>query len=224
MDYISSASSDEFLVADFASGEYDRVPTFFVDILPRMLSNRPNRTIVYCTDIHALRLDSLMGKLEESGMLDNVRVVRAKLEEMDTNATLRPDMLAYLDERPSRMTALDHHLRLKEFYPAKTFDVGVLNNDIVGYLHEYYTEYSDAQKGLEKVYSVLKSGAILVVTMPCSLYVVDNIQVIESLGFMFVEGIDIKLSDGSIRHLERSADPRIMSRLGHYTFLIFVRE
>jgi hypothetical protein len=53
---------------------------------------------------------------------------------------------------------------------------------------------------------------------------VDNIQVLESLGFEFVEGLDIQLSDGAVTTLGRSTEPQTMSRLGHYTFLIFVRK
>jgi hypothetical protein len=235
MDYVSSVrvkelttgQDKEFLVADFASGEHDRVPSFFVRILPELLTNDEvpiKRTIVYCTDLHALRLDSLMGKLEESALLENVRVVLAKLETMDKDAHLRPDMIEYLATKPSSMTWLDNHLKEKCFIPLGTFDIGVLNNDIVGYLHEYYTEYSDASLSLQNVHKVLKNGAFLIVTMPCSLYVVDNVQILESLGFEFLEGVDIDLSDGSVTPLDRSTEPQSMSRLGHYSFLIFIRK
>ncbi len=224
LDHISSASAEEeLLVADFASGENDTVPSFFVDILPKMHPSLPKRTIVYCTDIHALRLDGLMGKLEESDRLDHVRVVQAKLEKMDSEASFRPDMIEYLDNRVASMSDLDHHLLDNMFIPEGTFDIGVLNNDVVGYLHEYYKEYSDAVVGLEKVHRSLKEGALLVVTQPCSLYIVDNVKVLESIGFEFLEGKDIVLSDGSVLDLKRGTDPKGMSRLGHYTFLIFTR-
>jgi len=225
VDHVLSIKSEkELLVADFASGEHDRVPSFFVNILPRMYSSSYNRTIVYCTDVHPLRLDSLKGKLEESNLLDNVRVVHAKLETMDEEAYLRPDMIEYLERIPNITSSLDRHLTKYKYIPQETFDIGVLNNDIVGYLHEYYLENSDARLGLQKVHKTLKIGALLVVTMPCSLYIVDNIQVLESLGFEFVEGLDIQLSDGAITNLGRSTEPQTMSRLGHYTFLIFVRK
>ncbi len=224
LDYLTLAKlEEEFLVADFASGEYDRVPSFFVKLLPGLHNSCPERTIVYCTDIHALRLDSLMGKLEESNLLDYVRVVQAKLETMDEEANLRPDMIEYLKGSNS-MTSLDHHLKEHRNIPQETFDIGILNNDIVGYLHEYYTEYSDARLGLQKVHKTLKIGALLIVTMPCSLYVVDNVQVLESMGFEFVEGLDITLADGSITPLNHSSNPKTMSRLGHYTFLVFIRK
>jgi hypothetical protein len=225
LDYISSESvKEELLVADFASGENDSVSSFLVEILPRLHSSPPKRTTVYCTDIHALRLDSLLGKLEESNLLDNVRVVQAKLEKMDSEASFRPDMIDYLERRNTTMTDLDHHLKNNSFIPNRTFDIGVLNNDVVGYLHEYYKEYSDAMVGLRQIYKSLKKGALLVVTMPCSLYAVDNIEVLESIGFEFLEGKDIDLSEGSVLDLDRDSQPHNMSRLGHYTFLIFVSK
>ena len=212
------------MVADFASGEYDRVPSFFVNLLPEISLSVPDRTVVYCTDLHALRLDSLMGKLEESALLDNVRVVHAKLETMDEQANLRPDMIEHLENSPNTMIQFDHHLKEQKFIPQETFDVGILNNDVVGYLHEYYKEYSDAAVSLQKVHKVLKKGALLIVTMPCSLYVVDNVQILESLGFEYLEGKDIDLADGSAIALDRHTEPQSMSRLGHYSFLIFVRK
>jgi SAM-dependent methyltransferase len=165
-----------------------------------------------------------MGKLEESALLKNVRVVHAKLETMDEEANLRPDMIEHLENDSTIMTWLDHHLKEEKFFPQETFDVGILNNDVVGYLHEYYNEYSDAADSLRKVHKVLKKGALLVVTNPCSLYVVDNVQILESLGFDFLEGLDIDLLDESFLQLDRSTEPQTMSRLGHYTFLIFVRK
>ena len=224
-DYVSSVTPEkEFLVADFASGEHDRVPSFFVNLLSEIIPSVPKRTVVYCTDLHALRLDSLMGKLEESNLLKNVRVVHAKLETMDEEAHLRPDMIEHLDNSPTTMTWFDHHLKEKKFFPQETFDVGILNNDVVGYLHEYYKEYSDAAVSLRNVHKVLKSGALLIVTMPCSLYIIDNVQILESLGFEMLEGLDIDLSDESIITLDKSSKPQTMSRLGHYTFLVFVRK
>jgi SAM-dependent methyltransferase len=220
----SKASKEEFLVADFASGEYDRVPSFFVKLLPEINQSHPTRIVVYCTDLHSLRLDSLLGKLEESDLLDHVRVVHAKLERMDDDAKFRPDMITHLENDPDTMIQLDHHLKVKKFIPQETFDVGILNNDVVGYLHEYYKEYSDAAVSLQKVHKVLKKGALLVVTMHCSLYIVDNVKVLESLGFQYLDGQDINLADGSVKALERHTEPQTMSRLGHYTFLVFIRE
>ncbi|MHA2046435.1 MAG: hypothetical protein ACW99G_16740 [Candidatus Thorarchaeota archaeon] len=78
----SEMDEQDFLVADFASGEHDRVPSFFVRIIPEFLEGvvQKKRTTVYSIDLHALRLDSLLGKLEESSLLERTRVVQAKLE------------------------------------------------------------------------------------------------------------------------------------------------
>ena len=235
MDFVASAlvkeqtteQDKEFLVADFAAGEYDRVPSFIVTVLPELLSNddvAKKQITVYCTDLHALRLDSLLGKLEDAAQLENVRVVLAKLETMDEDAQFRPDMSKFLESNRSSITWLDKHLQEKSYIPPNTFDIGILNNDIVGYLQDYYKEYSDANLGLQKVHKVLKNGALLIVTMPGFVYAADNVQILESLGFEFLEGLDIDLSDGSSTLLDRSADPEKMSRLGHYTFLIFIRK
>ncbi len=165
-----------------------------------------------------------MGKLEESGLLEHVRVVHAKLETMDEMAIMRPEIVTYLEKRPEIITSLDHHLMEKKFIPPASFDIGVLNNDVIGYLYEYYKEHSNATMSLQRVHRTLKKGALLVVTMPCSLYVVDNVKILESLGFSFLEGIDVNLKDGSITTLDRNTEPQSMSRLGHYTFLIFIRN
>ena len=225
MDYVSlKKSEDVFMVADFASGEHDRVPSFFVKVLPKMQFHIPKRILVYCIDIHAMRLDSLMGKLEESGLLDYVRVVQAKLETMDEEANLRPDMVEYLVGKDSNLSELDHHLRAKRFIPDDVFDIGVLNNDIVGYLQEYYKDNSSALLSLQKVYQSLKKDALLIVTMPCSLYIVDNIEILESVGFEFLEGKDIDLSTGRDSEIQRDSDLRSLSQLGHYTFLLFIKK
>jgi hypothetical protein len=225
MDFISLAETEkEFFVADFASGEHNRVPTFFLDLLPKMHPSIPKRIVIYCIDLHGLRLDSLMGKLEESNLLENTRVVHTKLETMDEQADFRPSMIDYLKDKSNSMTWLDHHLMKNKSIPKAAFSFAILNNDVVGYLHEYYKEYSDATLGLQKVYKTLKKGALLVVTMPCSLYTIDNVKVLESIGFQFLEGKDIDLADGSITSLGRHTEPQEMSRLRHYSFLIFIRN
>ncbi len=214
------------LVADFASGEYHRVPTFLTKILPRIVNlsqDSEKRIVVFCTDLHVLRLDSLLGKLEEDELLDNVRVVFAALENMDVEASIRPPNLDYIKEHPDVVTWLDDFLIDEQRFPTECFDVGILNTDIVGYLHEYYTEYSDAEKGLLKVWSMIRPGGLLVVTMPCMLYKVDNISVLEKIGFEFLQGIDITLSTGEKTFLEKNVLLDQLSNLGHYTFLIFSR-
>jgi len=222
-----SNSEDDLLIADFASGEHDRVPTFFTKELPRIVNlsqDSEKRPVVFCTDIHALRLDSLLGKLEEDELLDDVRVVHAALEKMDVEANLRPLNLDYIQEHPDEATWLDDFLIGEKKLPSECFDIGILNTDIVGYMHEYYTEYSDAEKGLSKVWSMIRPGGILVVTMPCMLYKVDNVSVLEKIGFTYLEGFDIILSTGEKTHLEKNVQLDDLSKLGHYTFLLFSKS
>jgi len=222
----SDKGMQEFMVADFAAGEHDRVPSFFVRILQELQMGciGKKRITVYSIDLHALRLDSLLGKLEESALLDRTRVVQAKLETMDIEASLRPDTIEYLKKNPMEMTWLDKTLSHEKRIPPESFQIGVLNNDVVGYLHEYYKEYSDAAVALTKVYKTIKVGGLLLVTLPCSLYVVDNVQILESLGFEFLEGFDIDLADGTASIMEREASPESMSRIYHYSFLVFSRN
>lgn len=234
MDFIKESTTDvpseedeqDFLIADFASGEHDRVPSFFVRIITEFLEEKvqKKRTTVYSIDLHALRLDSLLGKLEESAILDRTRVVQAKLESMDSIASFRPDLTNFLSQNPEAETWLDRSLKGDNKIPHDSFDIGVLNTDVVGYLHEYYTEYSDATAALEQVYRTIKKNGLLVVTNPCSLYVVDNVKILESIGFVFVEGIDIELSTGSVSEMDRETNPESMSRLNHYSFLVFSKK
>ncbi|MGY5873407.1 MAG: hypothetical protein RTV72_14240 [Candidatus Thorarchaeota archaeon] len=219
-------SDNDFLISDFASGEYDRVPSFFTRELPKLMKmNSPSlrRTIVYCTDVHALRLDSLLGKLEEADSLSRVRVVQAALEKMDTKAIIRPEIIEYLDNNPDDVSWLDDFLIGEERFPPECFDIGILNNDIVGYMKEYYTEYSNLKAGLKKVHELIRKNGLLIVTMPCSQYIVDNVSVLEESGFEFLQGMDVNISTGIATPLEKDAAPESMSKLGYYTFLLFTR-
>ncbi|TFG33607.1 hypothetical protein EU527_07690 [Candidatus Thorarchaeota archaeon] len=219
-----SKLDNEFLVADFASGEHDRVPSFFIKILSKLadITERLSDVIfVYCIDIHSLRLDSLLGKLEESNLLNRVRVVKAKLESMDEQACLRPAMTEFLEENPDTLIWLDDFLIKENRFPTECFDIGILNNDIIGYMMEYYTEYSDAVLGFTKISNLMKRDGLLIVTMPCSLYVVDNVSILQDMGFEFAEGVDIDLETQEIRFFEVHQDYHSFSRLNHYTYLIF---
>ena len=219
----SSRGNDEILVADFASGEHDRVPSFFISILPKLLKlgEAARETFVYSIDLHSLRLDSLLGKLEESHLLDRSRVVQAKLETMDQSAIMRPGMIEYIEEHLDTAIWLDDFLIGENKLPPNCFDIGVLNNDVVGYMHEYYKSYSDVDVGVQKVLNSIREDGLLVVTLPCSLYLVDNIAVLEKVGFSYLEGVDVDLSTEEITLLDRRTDPKTMSRLGHYTALFF---
>jgi hypothetical protein len=225
IDFIKTSltqENSEFIVADFASGEHDRVPSFFIKILPELLKLKDNTRMryVYSIDLHSLRLDSLLGKLEESDLLDRARVIQAKLESMDKEANMRPSMVDYIKKHQDTAIWLDDFLITNNRFPPKCFDVGVLNNDIVGYMHEYYKNNSDVKVGIQKVLDLVRQGGLLIVTMPCSLYVIDNIAFLEKIGFTFLEGIDIDLLTEKLTFIDRKTDPKTMSRLGHYTVLL----
>ncbi|TFF91319.1 hypothetical protein EU545_04570 [Candidatus Thorarchaeota archaeon] len=217
-----STSEDELLIADFASGEHDRVPSFFLRVLRHTLPSRPERRwLVYCIDVHALRLDSLLGKLEEQSLLSDARVILASLASMRQKAVMRPGLEEFLQEHPSSQNDLDRILLSNGYVPADCFDLGILNNDVVGYLHEYYTEYGDAEASLRGVHETMKAGGLLVVTMPCSLYPLDNVGVLERIGFTFIAGVDIETETGKRTYHDDPPIPNSLSQLGHYSFLIF---
>ncbi|MFW9869917.1 MAG: hypothetical protein ACFFEL_09845, partial [Candidatus Thorarchaeota archaeon] len=221
----SEERTNEFLVADYAAGEHDRVPSFFLKVIHELqpVIFAKKRVTVYSIDLHALRLDSLLGKLEESNLLSRSRVVQARLESIDIEAIFRPDMIEYLTQNPTETTWLDKEIIFNRRINSESFDIGILNNDVVGYLHEYYKEYSNARLALKQVYKTIRSGGLLVVTKPCSLYVVDNVAVLESIGFKLIDGLDINLNNGKTTSIDRNSTPESMSRLNHYSFLVFSR-
>ncbi|TFG28981.1 hypothetical protein EU527_16590 [Candidatus Thorarchaeota archaeon] len=229
LDYVQKIDpigNKEFLIADFASGEHDRVPSFFVSYLSQLIDIEQKNVesiFVYCTDIHALRLDSLMGKLEESGILDRVRVVHTKLELMDEHASLRPAMTVFFEENPDTLIWLDEFLIGENRFPPECFAIGILNNDIVGYMMEYYNQQSSAILGLKKVFKLLEKDGLLIVTMPCSLYTVDNIAILQEIGFQFKEGIDVDLETLEVVSFQADKDYHTFSRLNHYTCLFFTK-
>jgi hypothetical protein len=214
----------EIIVADFASGEHDRVPSFFIDILPDQLGigiEQRNSIFVYSIDLHSLRLDSLLGKIEESKLLHRARTVQAKLESLDEKATIRPGTVEYLERHLDDVIWLDDFLIGEERFPPECVDIGVLNNDVIGYLHEYYKSYSNLNLALEQVWKVIRTSGLLVVTMPCSLYVVDNISALERVGFTFEQGIDITLANGDVSSIRKNTEMQELSQIGHYTYFVF---
>ncbi|MFX1482397.1 MAG: hypothetical protein ACFFCP_04325 [Promethearchaeota archaeon] len=218
-----SKKNNEFLVADFASGEHDRVPSFFIKEIPEFMKGIEinNQTTVYSIDLHALRLDSLLGTLEESSLLERTRVIHANLASMNKMAEFRPDMKKFLDQNEDVLTSLDSFLLMKKRIPPECFDIGILNNDVVGYLHEYYKDYGDAIDALRSIYETIRKGALLIVTQPCMVNIVDNVAVLESIGFKFMEGLDVNLADRSISYVRKNAKPQNLIRLNHYVFMVF---
>jgi predicted SAM-dependent methyltransferase len=143
---------------------------------------------------------------------------------MEYKASFRPDLSEFLLQRSEELTWLDRSLLKENMIPDEAFDIGVLNTDVVGYLFEYYTEYSDATAALNQVHRTLKKGGLLVVTNPCLQYTIDNVKVLEEIGFDFSEGYDIDLSTNKIIDINRDTPPKSMSRLNHYSFLILSKK
>jgi SAM-dependent methyltransferase len=230
IDFVNSSlklENGEIIVADFASGEHDRVPSFFIDLLPKQLeigSEKSSQIFVYSIDLHSLRLDSLLGKLEECNQLRRARMVQAKLESLDEKATIRPGVIQYLERHLDDIIWLDDFLIGERRFPPECIDIGVLNNDVIGYLHEYYKNSSNLNLAVQQIWKVIRPGGLLVVTMPCSLYVVDNIAVLERAGFAFEQGIDITLANGNVRFIEKNTGMQELSQLGHYTFFLLSKR
>ncbi|MFX1416946.1 MAG: hypothetical protein ACFFC0_09035 [Promethearchaeota archaeon] len=228
-------AADDFLLADFASGENDQIPMFFIKLLPDLLAEwtRGHRVVTtreyhgfkrlttYSTDLHGLRLDGLLGLFEENGIQNRARGVHAKLEAMTTEAALRPSDIEFVLSHPEEKTWLDDHILNRGRVPDDCFHFGVLNNDVVGYLFEYYRTYTDPQRSLATVRSTMKDGAMLIVTQPCSIYAVDNIEVLMKCDFKFIEGLDVDLRTKAVSKLTQECSIDSLSRLGHYTFLVF---
>jgi hypothetical protein len=220
---ISAVEADEFLIADFASGENDKIPNFIHRVLPDFLPDLDfsgRRTITYSTDLHGLRLDSLFGLFQEQRIEDRARAVHARLESMVTDASFRQDQVEYLNEHQHEQTTLDRRIIEEQRIGEDIFDLGFLNNDVIGYLFEYYKTHTDAMASLETVHKTMRTGSLLIVTQPCSLYPVDNIDVLSRVGFLFIEGIDVELESGEVSHISKGAELDTLSRMGHYTYLV----
>jgi hypothetical protein len=231
----ATQDTKDFLIVDFASGENDQVPMFFIKLFPDFLDawvkmHHPNvprenqaikRLTSYSTDLHGLRLDGLLGLFEENGIQNRARGIHAKLETMTTEAAFRPSDIEFVQSHPEEKTWLDSHVMNQGSVPHRCFQFGVLNNDVVGYLFEYYKNYTDAERSLRTVRSTMQDGAMLVVTQPCSLYRVDNVEVLTRCGFGYLGGLDVDLKTKKVESIDSDFDLESLSRLGHYTFLVF---
>ncbi|MFX0053340.1 MAG: hypothetical protein ACFFAX_13920 [Promethearchaeota archaeon] len=220
---ITGGNVEEFLVADFASGENDKIPYFIQRVLPDFypdLDFSSRRIITYSTDLHGLRIDSLYSLLQEQHLEDSARAVHARLESMVTEASYRQEQVEYLNAHETEQTILDRRIIKDRRIGECAFDLGFLNNDVVGYLFEYYKAYTDALASLEAVHTTMKPGSLLIVTQPCSLYPVDNLDVLCRVGFTFVEGIDVELDSREIRSISEDVELDSLSRMGHYTSLV----
>ena len=244
LDYVytqkySTDTSRDILVADFASGENDKIPYFFHLILPSILRQSHSkygmvplsfirekleerrRFVTYSTDLHGLRLDSLFHMFQEERILEWSRAVHARLETMELEATFRQPQADYLLKNEGQQNDLDRRLLEGKGLGEGVFDLGFLNNDVVGYIFEYYKVYTDALASLKAIRKVMRDESILLVTQPCSLYPVDNVEVLTDVGFSFVEGKDVDMKTGEMTAIEEDTDIGTFSQRGHYTFLVF---
>ncbi|MHA2355721.1 MAG: hypothetical protein ACXADC_11135 [Candidatus Thorarchaeota archaeon] len=224
---LTLADSKEFLIADFASGENDKIPNFFHRVLPDFLPEihtSKRRIVTYSTDLHGLRLDSLFSLFEEQQISNHARAVHTRLERMVIDAAFRQEQIDYLKEQRSAWTTLDKRILEEKRIGTAIFDLGILNNDIIGYLFEYYKAYTDALTSLEAVQKTIRPGGLLIVTQPCSLYPVDNLEVLRQVGFSFIEGIDVVLNSGNVTPIKESAELHTLSKMGHYTFFVLKKD
>ena len=219
----TSADAEDLLIADFASGENDKIPNFIHRVLPDFMPDldfSAKRTITYSTDLHGLRLDSLYGLFQEQHLENCSRAVYTRLESMVTEASYRSEQAEYLKEHQQEQTILDRRIIEEQRIGEDAFDFGFLNNDVIGYLFEYYKAYTDALTSLEAVQKTMRPGSLLIVTQPCSLYPVDNLDVLGHVGFSFIEGIDVELDSREVTLISEDVELDALSRIGHYTFLV----
>lgn len=221
----SEGDDSDIFIGDFGAGRNEEIPLFFSNIFPSKLRDsevqfNPNFT-VYCTDLHTLRIEDLFSKLIEEEILETSRVVHAGLERMTESATFTSDQKEFIEgiENP---TWIDEYILRKSAFPASCLDIGIMNNDMIGYLAEYYQEYSNLQKAIEGVREVMDRQRLLIVTQPCSLYKVDNIEILERNGFSFIMGADIDKRSGKVMFVNRETPLKMLGELNHYTFLTFI--
>jgi hypothetical protein len=142
---------------------------------------------------------------------------------MVTEASFRQEQAEYLSEHKQELTILDKRIIAEQRMGEDAFDLGFLNNDVIGYLFEYYKAYTDALTSLEAVQRTMRPGSYLIVTQPCSLYPVDNLDVLGRVGFSFIEGIDVELDSGEVTLISEDAELDSLSRIGHYTYLVLTK-
>jgi len=220
---IDSQDQDSAIyIADFAAGENDEVPIFIHQNLSNALSKmlRRNPLFVYCIDAHTLRIESLFDKLRTLKLDDITRVVFSKFETMGEMAKFPEVQLEYFSNNQTR-TYIDESIISDEKIPRNCFHIGILNNDVVGYIHEYYKEYTDPFSSLEGIRNSLVDSGILIVTQPCMLYHVDNIEVLQSFGFKLLTGLDFDVRNDIVTKVDAQTPLDSLSKLGHYSVLIF---
>ncbi len=219
---VESNGQREILVADYASGENEEIPLFMHHELPRALDAREIRfsSTVYCIDLHTLRIESLYSKLKEMGLIKNTRIVVSKFEKMISEAHFPETQIEYMNCL-EKLNSVDEQVLRYNKIPKGCFDIGILNNDVIGYIHSYYKEYTNSEASMKGFRETMHGDGLLIVTQPCMLYPVDNIAFLESHGFNFIWGIDFNSHTSDSIEFDRRYPIERMSRLGHYTVLLF---
>ncbi|MHA1907784.1 MAG: hypothetical protein ACW98Y_10860 [Candidatus Thorarchaeota archaeon] len=226
-DFLGNFSSEpdskvELMIADFAAGETDEVPQFVHRRIQSCMKVAESISMkVYCTDLHTLRIESLFYRLEEEALVEDTRIVLSKFETMTEEASFPEVQKVFFEQEAPTMTYIDDYINSNSALPHSCFDIGVLNNDVIGYIHDYYREYTDAKKSLEGIRRVMKPHSLLIVTQPGLIFHMDNIDALSKHGFHFIEGFDIETENGRLTSIDEKSDPMSMGNLGHYTVLIF---
>lgn len=207
------------LVADFGPGENEEVPVFFAKTFRDLVNVT---AIVYCIDFHELRLESLMNKVSEEEAAASSRFVLARLESMTSKAKLMEPREPLPVSGDFAAGEVDKALMNESRVPTQCFDIGVLNNDMVGYLSEYYRSQSDLYSCISQIHATMRQGSLLIVTQPGLLYRLDTVSVLEKRGFVFREYVDIDLATGTTKSTKTRPDVSTLSLMNHYSFLLFL--
>ncbi|MEM4735623.1 MAG: hypothetical protein QXS20_07900 [Candidatus Thorarchaeota archaeon] len=214
---IFSSRGNHLLVADFASGENASVPIFFLSCISPQLRPRP---VVYCIDSHELRLEGLTSRLMEEGILDGFRTVHAKLESMSKSARITGPPAVTGSDRPASWNALDTHIEAHLSIPAGVFDVGIMNNDVIGFLSEYYCMHDGVMECLREIQRVMADSSTLIVTQPGLLYPLDNVSLLRAAGFIILEAVEVAPRHGSVSIYRDPSELPLRHHKDEYRFLV----
>ncbi|KAJ6241780.1 hypothetical protein M0813_00486 [Anaeramoeba flamelloides] len=204
-----------FLIGDYGSGRNQEVPKFYLQVLDSVFQKEyPN--------LKKIESFVIVQIYTQQGYLLYLIPVHKKtfwkeLKILDVQKN-------QLQKQQEKQTWLDKALISTEKFPESCFDLGVLNNDMVGFLAEYYSSNSDLMESLEEVKKSIRTGGHLLVTSPNTLHKIDNIKVLEEVGFKFVSYSDYNIKSEEIVNIFEKEDvPRGEDRkLDHFNFLFFV--
>ncbi|MDF1541487.1 MAG: hypothetical protein P1Q69_21490, partial [Candidatus Thorarchaeota archaeon] len=106
--YLETIGNEKILIADFAAGENDEIPFFIHNMMLECLEiGYLIPMIVYCTDLHILRIESLFDKLLEHNLEKHTRIVFSRFETMTEDASFPDIQKEYLKKGESSSNFLD---------------------------------------------------------------------------------------------------------------------